>query len=250
MTIDLNARTQLYCVYAALAGIALIGIGFWPLANYLPPPHANDTAQEIADFYRGDTTGIRAGLVLCFIGTMVWGPLVAVITKQMLRIEPRGSVLPYLQLLAGGLAWVFITVPLLVLSAAAFRPDRSPETTQTIHDLGWFLLFMPVVPFIVQTISIGIAALQDKGEHPVFARWVGYFNLWCAVLFAPGIFLTFFKTGPLSYQGVLVYWVPLIVFFIWWAVMCLVLRGAILREPAAQAVVPAASRPAVAAATK
>lgn len=248
MTLKLNSRTQLFCVYAALAGAVVIGIGFWPLANHLPPPHANDTAQEIADFYRDDPTGIRAGLVPCFVGTMAWGPLVAVISKQMLRIEPRGSVLPYVQLVAGALAWVFLTVPLLVLSAAAFRPDRSPEITQTIHDLGWFLLFMPVVPFIAQTLTIGVAALQEKGSDPVFARWVGYFNLWCAVLFAPGIFLTFFKSGPLSYQGLLVYWVPLIVFFIWWAVMCLVLRGVILREGAARDVVPAASSETVAAA--
>jgi hypothetical protein len=160
----------------------------------------------------------------------------------MLRIEPRGSVLPYVQLVAGAVAWAFLTVPLLVLSAAAFRPDRSPEVTQTIHDLGWFLLFMPVVPFVVQTISIGIATLQDRGAEPVFARWVGYFNLWCAVLFTPGVFLTFFKSGPLSYQGVLVYWIPLIVFFIWWAVMCFVLRGAILRERAESPVTPEMQR--------
>jgi predicted secreted protein len=38
---------------------------------------------------------------------------------------------------------------------------------------------------------------------------------------------------------VLVYWIPLIVFFIWWAVMCVVLRGAILRERADDRVVAA-----------
>lgn len=230
----MSQRAQLTCLWSTLIGLVIVGVGFWPVAGYLPPPAANDTAQEIANFYSGDTDGIRIGLVLAFVGIAGWGPFVAVITRQMLRME-RDNVLAYLQLVAGAVGWVFLLVPLLVLSVAAFRPDRNPETTQTVHDLGWFLLFMPIVPFVAMAVTIGIATLTDTARKPVFPRWSGYFNIWCGLLFAPGILLTFFKTGAFSYQGLFVYWIPLILFFIWIVVLLWVLRAAVLTEPKAGA---------------
>jgi hypothetical protein len=192
--------------------------GFW-IAGYIPPPPAYDSAQQIAAFYQHDTTAIRFGMLLALIGFGVWGPLIGVVTKQMLRIKPRHNVLVYVQLGAGAAAWQFLLVPVLVLTAAAFRPDRSPQITQALHDTGWILLFMPLTPFVVQSLAIAAAALTDSGPRPVFPRWVGYFNILEILLFLPVCLLTFFKTGAFAYHGALVFWVPLIVFCGWMLVM-------------------------------
>src|ERR1700758_1707738 len=132
----------------------------------------------------------------------------------MLQIRPRNFTLVYGQLGAGIAAWGFLLVPLIVLAVAAFRPERSPETTQTLHDLGWMLLIMPFVPFTVQTACLGWAILQDNGTPPALPRWFGYFNLWVALSFIPGGVIPLFKTGPLAYNGVFAFWIPFSIFFV------------------------------------
>jgi len=199
-------------VWLAPVGLVLLLIGFWPLARYIPPPSAADTAVQIARFYQHDTTAIRAGLLVVFISFMTYEPLVAVITRLMLR-RHRTSSLAWLQLGAGTGSWLFLLVPTMILSAAAFRPDRSPAVTQAMHDIGWFFFFMGFVPFVVQSIAITVFVFEDTADpddrRPVFPRWVAYFGVAFEVLFALGGLCTFFKTGPFAFQGLLTYWVPL-----------------------------------------
>lgn len=208
----MGRRTELTFVWLAPLGLVLLVIGFWPLARYIPPPSAADTAGQIARFYQHDTTAIRAGLLIVFISFMTYEPLVAVVTRLMMR-KSRHNMLAWLQLGAGTGSWLFLLVPTMVLSAAAFRPSRSPDVTQAMHDIGWFFFFMGFVPFVVQSIAITVFVLQDTADssdgRPVFPRWVAYFGIAFEVLFALGGLCTFFKTGPFALQGLLTFWVPL-----------------------------------------
>jgi hypothetical protein len=227
----MRTRIELACAGCVPIGVVIFVLGF-AIAGYIPPPPAHDTPQEIAEFYRNGTVWIRFGMLLALLGFGVWGPLVAVITRQMLRIRPRQSALAYVQLGAGIAAWQFLLVPVLMLTAAAFRPERNPEITQALHDLGWITLFMPLTPFVVQSLAIAIATFVDTGQAPVFPRWVGYFNLMECLLFVPVGLLTFFKTGPFAYHGALVFWVPLAIFCGWLLVMAWAGYRAVLAEEA------------------
>ncbi|MET8431162.1 hypothetical protein [Nocardia sp. NPDC004860] len=228
----LRTRIELFCAACVPVGMVVFAIGL-AIAGYIPPPPADDTPQQIAQFYQHHTVLIRFGLLLALTGFGVWGPLVAVITRQMLRIKPRQTTLAYIQLGGGIAAWQFLLVPMLALTAAAFRPDRDPQITQALHDLGWIMLFMPFTPFVVQSVAIAIAALTDTGTAPVFPRWVGYFNLMECLLFLPVGLLTFFKAGPFAYHGVLVFWVPFVIFGAWLVVMAWASYRAVLDEEVA-----------------
>jgi hypothetical protein len=215
----------------------LLMFGGLLLAGYIPAVPADWSPDEVASFYREDANLIRLGILLTLIGFMVWGPLVVSITGQMLRANPRAKGLAYLQFGAGMASWQFLLVPMLVLAAASFRPDRSPETTQTLHDLGWILLFMPFMPFVIQSIAIALGAFLDKAVEPVYPRWVGYFNLLEAVLFLPVAVLVFFKSGPFAYHGVLVFWVPLVIFGGWLLVMAWTTYQAVMNDQEARGAV-------------
>ncbi|CUU59720.1 hypothetical protein Ga0074812_13118 [Parafrankia irregularis] len=236
---SVGLRTLLVCVWSVPPGLVLVIVG-WLMAGFMPPPPAHDTAAEIASFYRDDTTVIRLGLLLMLTGFAVWAPLFGVITRQMLHARRSHPVLAYIQLGSGAATWIFLLVPFLVLSAAAFRPERSPEITQALHDTGWIMLFMPFTPFVVQSVAIAVATLLDAPQRPFFPRWVAYFNIMEAISFLPVGLLTFFKTGPFAYHGVLVFWIPILVFFAWMLVMTLVCHRSVLdtalttvpREPA------------------
>ena len=206
----MSRRTELAFVWAAPIGLVLLVVGFWPLARYLPLPSAADSAGQIAHFYQHDTTAIRAGLLIIFVSFMTYEPLVAVITRLMLR-RTRDSTLAWLQLGAGTGSWLFLLIPTMVLSVAAFRPYRSPDVTQALHDVGFFFFLMGFVPFVVQSVAITVFVFQDTADNsaPLFPRWVAYFGIAFEGLFSLGGLCTFFKTGPFALQGALTYWVPL-----------------------------------------
>ena len=65
-----------------------------------------------------------------------------------------------------------------------------------------------------------VCVLIDKREQPIFPRWFGYFNIWAATMFTPGSFNVFFHTGPLAWNGVFAFYIPVAVFAVW----CVVVR--------------------------
>ena len=218
------------CVWCDLAFALQFLIGFWPIANFMPPIAPSLTAAEVAAIYQQNTLPIRFGVLVMMSGTGLMCPFVAVIAMQMRRIEGNHPILTITQISAGSLNAVFFLMPSLIWTAAAFRPERDPELLLLLNDLGWITFLMPFTTFIVQNFAIGFAILGDQRTHPIFPRWLGFFNFWVAVLFIPGGLLTFFKTGPFAWNGLFVWWIPFLVFFTWYLLMFYMLRGVVLRQ--------------------
>jgi hypothetical protein len=191
-------------------------IGFIGLARYVPPPLAALSADQLAEFYRSHAGSARLGITVTFIGFGGWGFLAAIITSRMLKMKPRNPALVFGQLAAGAAGWAFLNIAAMCLIVAAFRPEREPEITQAVHDIGWMCIFMSCVPFIMQALFLGIAILQDKSASPALPRWAGYLSLWYFVALAPGAVVGLFKTGPLAYDGLFGFWIPILVFVLWW----------------------------------
>jgi hypothetical protein len=157
------------------------------------------------------------------------------VTLQLQRIAGAGPVLARVQSMAATAAWVFLVLPLLIFSAATFRPGRDLQALQAMSDIGWFVFIMAIVPFIPQALAIGVAVLQDASPTPIYPRWFGYFNIWVAVLFVPGGLLTFFHTGPFDWRGLFPLWIPLTVFGVWLLVIAVLTDSALKRGGSGEA---------------
>jgi hypothetical protein len=72
---------------------------------------------------------------------------------------------------------------------------------------------------VSSNIAIAVAVFSDRSRVLVFPRWVAYLNLWVVLLFIPTGVITFFKTGPFTYGGVLGFYIPLAVFAVWLVAM-------------------------------
>ena len=210
----MNTRSQAACAWAGLVGVLLILVGF-VISGYILPPHADATAEQIAEFYTNSTFAIRLGLLLMMLATGGYATMVSVLRVQLGRVEGSRPVWATVQLVGGLTAYVMLTLFVLLLAGAAFRPERNPEITQMLHDIGWFAAFLAAVPFCLQALGTGLAVLGDKSARPLFPRWVGYGGLWVVVLLLPGDVLLFFHTGPFAYHGLISYWVPLFTFGGW-----------------------------------
>ena len=221
---------QLVCAWSGPVCTVLAVLGLVVIGGFVPPQDPSDSAAEIADFYAGNATQIRIGMIVAMIGFTLFVPFGIAIALQTRRTEDR-PILTYIQIACIAIAALEGVMAAFIWGAAAFRPeDVDPEITLTLNDLGWFAFLFDVPPFTLWIGAIAIAILRDESTPPVFPRWVGYFNLWVAFLILPAEMIAFFKTGPFAFDGLLALYLPAGLFFAWILVMSVVLIRAINDE--------------------
>jgi hypothetical protein len=223
----MNAGMQRVFAYCGIA-FALVFFAGMLLAGLLPPHPPSATAAQVARLWYDHPVRHELGLFLCIVAAGLTGPFAAIISAYLRRIDTTYSC-SYLQLLGGAAGIVAILVPIFLFTAAAYRPgDRPDEVLRAINDLAWLPFIGNFPPALMQTLAITCAVLgQREGTPEIFPRWVGYYNLWTAVLFLPGGLVIFFRSGPFAWNGVFAFWLPAVVFGAWFIVMALVLRKAI-----------------------
>jgi hypothetical protein len=127
---------------------------------------------------------------------------------------------------AQGCVVIEFVYPCAFWLVAAFRPEDA-NRVQTFNDLAWLPFLGIVCTGMFQMVALAVVTLRDRRPEPVFPRWFAYFQLWCAI----GVGLTFgvyiFKTGPLAWNGILGFWVPVTFYFIWVVVTTVVTVRAI-----------------------
>ena len=220
----MDARSQMLCAWAGPAFVVSFSIGIWFVAGFVPPHSPMSNAADVAAFYQSNPTRIMIGLFITSFAATLWIPWAAALSAQMKRMG--SPVLADAQLGCGIATSVFVTLPIFVWIAAAYRPERNPELLLFFNDFA-FIMFVGVVPpAYFQITCIGIATLLDKSAKPVFPRWVGFYNIWFALLTLPGGLCIFFKTGPFAWNGVLAFWMPLVLYGFWYAIMFMLLRKA------------------------
>ena len=223
-----SAASQRFCLYGGLAFAVLFFVGWGLVAGYMTPlPTPRDSAEEVAEFYRGDTDLIRLGLAITIAVAPLQAFWAALVAAHLRRIEGDGALMANAQLLMGGVSVLLVIFPCFLWEAIAFRPERDPEELRLINDIAWLAFIGAFSPAMAQCFSVGYAVVQDTSERPVFPRWVAYYNFWTAFLFLGGAVVFFAKSGPFAWNGLLAFWVPAVVFGLWFAVMFVVMRRAI-----------------------
>lgn len=228
----MNTRVQLTCAWCGPLMTAIFFVGFVPFADFIPPPEPSADAETVAAFYDDNAVGVRVGMFLVLIVAGLFLPFGVAIAAQTRRIEARWApIMTYLQIAVMAVCAVIGVFCSIMWEAAAFRPgDTTPEVTQALNDLGWFVFLWPWVPFSLWCIAIAVPVLQDRSADPVLPRWSAYLNLWIALLFVPAGLIVFTKSGPLAWDGVLAFYIPLFAFFVWVVAMAYAVIGAIRRQ--------------------
>ena len=222
---------QKACIWAGPVMGALFILGF-VIAGFFPPPSPNQSAAQVAAMIDEHRTAIRIGIVICLASCPLLMPFLASFTIQMKRIEGARPIMAYTQLALGALATIDFVIPYVFMLASTYRPDQHPDVTRALYDLSWFFFLGVISTFVLQLVLFGVAVLIDRRERPIFPRWLGYINIWLALMFTPASFLVFFKAGPLAWNGVLVWWVPVAAFLLWFVPNFVCLLRAIDKDEA------------------
>jgi len=208
----------------------LIGAG--PLAMFILPPvsAANTAAETVAD-YTDNLTAIRVGCVLMIFSSMIYCAFGMAISLYTRQAEGHRPVLFYIQVVSLACCEVVVMLIGFFWGAAAWRPGATdPAVTQALNDLGWLGVLFTGAPFLAYMVALAAAILLDEARRPAFPRWVAYFNLFVSFWMFEACFLLFFKEGAFSQNGLMVFYVPMIVFFTWILVMSTMTIKAINRE--------------------
>jgi hypothetical protein len=72
-------------------------------------------------------------------------------------------------------------------------------------------------PFGLWCLLIAASILFDRNAR--LPRWVGYLNIWTFVGYVPASCMIFTRSGPLSQNGLITFWIPIVVFFCWMVIM-------------------------------
>jgi hypothetical protein len=227
----MNVKAQRLCVWCGPIMIVFWVIAFAALSRLIPPPAPSWTAAHIVARFETHTTLIRIGLVISLFSCALLVPFGAAIAAQMRKIEGGRSVLAETQLVSCGLLGVEFLIPFAIWQTALYRiHEWAPKTVQMLDDMAWLMFLGIISSACVQVASIGICILRDERPKPVFPRWLGYYNIWCAILWIPAGCIPLFKHGPFDWTGFMAWWLPLTVYGIWFALMTVYLLRAIKQD--------------------
>lgn len=223
----MNRTVHKLCAWSGVAALVVMGIGFVLLAGFIPTRSPSQSAAETAQFIVENRDKIRWGMILSMFAAALLQPFVTEIALQMRRTEGRYPALAMVQFGFGTLLVLEFIYLDFFWQAAAYRVDRAPELIQLLNDMSW-IPFVGLSSTLVLGVGVfGVAILLERGPQRVFPRWLGYFNLWCALMFTPGTFNVFFHNGPMAWNGIIAWYIPVTVFAIWLVVTSIYLSKAV-----------------------
>ena len=231
---QLDARAGRHHRVAAWCGTLFtvcMPLGWGLMSAFLTPPLSPSASPEaVAGFLEAGGVSLKLGIMISLAGAGGLLPMAAALGDQMRRMEGARPVWAQTQLACAGVTTWLVSAMLIFFAVAAFRPDRDPQLVMLLHDLGWLTFVTPVAPIVLWMSAVGAAILGDRGETPVMPRWVGYLSIWAALLSVPGFAAILFHAGPFAWSGLLVLWIPLVIFLVWWIALSVYLLKAIGEE--------------------
>ena len=220
---------QKLCIWAGPVSLACFLIGMF-FTGFALPMSSGLRPQEVVAFYQQHRAGIRIAAICSLFCSGFMMMFAAAISAQLQRIEGRTTPWVFVQLMGGVMGNVPFALTGIIWTVAAFRPGRSPEVTQAINDLAWFVLEMPAPTAVIQFLAITCVVLGDDSKDPVFPRWVAYLNILVSIAFLPGVaggLLVGYKA--MDWNGAIAYSLPGAASASWVILMFVALRKATQR---------------------
>jgi hypothetical protein len=201
--------------------LALVYIAaFALLLQQVPLKSPAWSAEQVADWYAHNSTRIKWGAVICSWTGAFMMPILAVVAVQMARVETGGmKIWSILSLVSGALMSLFLMLPPMFWGVAAYTaPRKDPEVTTLMHELASLTMTTTDQFYIFMWIGVTVIALRPATQlikNNPFPRWWGWLSLWITIMFEAGAIAFIPRSGPFAWNGLLVFWSPLILFTTW-----------------------------------
>ena len=212
----IDFRIQRVLIWTGPVMLVLFALGFMYLAEYLPPPSPQQSPEALVARLHANVAGFRIGMLVTMCGFAMMVTWAMGIVGRVHAPEGRLPLLTYVQLGSVAICSLIGQFACWIFEATAFRlDDTDPHIIRALHDLGWFTFLAPWPSFTVWCFAQAVAIFRDDRPEPGLPRWTGYLAVWTGILFVPACLIFFFKTGPMAWNGVIAFYIPVFIFFIW-----------------------------------
>jgi hypothetical protein len=224
-----NPKRELWFAWwATIVFYNLFTVAFFVLSRTQPPPSPGWDTPRVAQWFGHNHYGILIGFGMMFLITGITAPSNALIAYSMRRMSiSRAYGYSYLVLYSLS-AIPGMLLMCIALTVGAMRPDRDPELTSWLYDFGFLSFVGTMGVFLIGSLVWMLAILIDK--NGVFPKWFGYLNLCNAlteVVVSPA---WIFKRGVFAWNGLIAWWIDMVVFAFYTGVFIFLLRQMIRRE--------------------
>ncbi len=221
-------RELWFAWYSTVGFYSLYTVVFFILTRTQPPGKPWASPEMTVEWFDGRRWGLLVGFGLTFVLGGWSVTALALITYSIRRMSvSRAFAYSYLvlYLVAGIPGFLLICV---AMTTGAMRPERAAEQQQLLYDIGFLSFSGTMGVFLIGSLVWMAAILLDRNR--VFPKWFAYLNLCNAmteVVIAPS---WIFQRGVLAWNGVIGWWIDVVVFGIYTGVFIYLLRDMVLRE--------------------
>jgi hypothetical protein len=224
-----SAKRELWFAWwVTIVFYQLFFLVFFVLTRTQPPPSAGWDAPRVAQWFHHHHYGLLIGFGIMFLITGMTAPTNALIAYSMRRMSVSPA-FAYSYLVLYSLAAVpGMLLMCIALTVGAMRPDRDPELISWLYDFAFLTFVATMGVFLIGSLVWMLAILLDRNR--VFPKWFGYLNLCNAlteVVVSPACI---FKTGVFAWNGLITWWIDVVVFGIYTGVFIMLLGRMIRRE--------------------
>ena len=206
----------------------LFGLVFFVITCTQPPPHPGWEVPRVVQWFNDNHHGLLIGFGIMFLVTGMTAPCNALIAYSMRRMSvSRAFAYSYLVLYSLS-AIPGMLLMCIALTVGAMRPDRDPALISWLYDFAFLSFVGTMGVFLIGSLIWMLAILLDKNR--VFPKWFGYLNLCNAlteIVVSPA---WIFKSGVLAWDGLIAWWIDVVVFVLYTVIFITLLRRLILRE--------------------
>ena len=229
----LSERSQTIILWWSLIFLGIFGYAFYFLLGMVPPPSAALAPSEVAAFYAENASRIKLGAVVASWSSAFMVPFTVVITFQLARLEEGKPVWSVLAFAGGILSSMFLVFPPILWGAAAFMHSSSPDVIAVVNAIANLTLVTTDQFYIFLMLMISVVGLSAKPDpDTAFPRWLCWVTLFVTIMIEAGALGFMFKSGPFSWNGLFVFWLPFGLFSVWLFPTYYCLFSAIKRQAA------------------
>ncbi|KAF3391433.1 hypothetical protein F1880_007410 [Penicillium rolfsii] len=207
----LTNKRWLYCLSFCGCLSAIFLIISLAASRNIPPTRPWWDAETVTAHYSKYRSGTQTATLFLFVSGALFLPYSAAITSQIRLIPDLNPAIADLQLASATAGVWFWMISAIFMSLLTFR-DYSPEIIQLLNDAMWMSLLLNWPIFSIQFWTIAWAVFADRSAEPVFPKLMGWVNLLAPIVLALGSGVHIYHTGPLAWNGGLVFWPTVIVF--------------------------------------
>ena len=214
--------------YTTIVFYNLFVIVFFVMTHTQPPGYPWYSDAQAVDWFGHNRGGLLTGFAIAFATMALTVPTNALIAYSIRRMSVSRA-FAYSYLVIYSLAALPGSLLLcIVASVGALRPGRDPALVHWLYDFAFLSYVGTMGIFLIGSLVWMLAILLDKNR--VLPKWFGYLNLCNAlteVVVSPA---WIFHQGVLAWNGLIAWWINMVVFGIYTSAFIMLLRAMIQRE--------------------